>query len=89
MIGCTVDMFGAGPREVEVELKDGAAGLADLIAALRHQMPMLVGGVIDAAENQLMDGYAFEINGRFYVGDEETQLQDGDHIGLVGLVVGG
>lgn len=82
-------MFGAGPREVEVELKDGSAGLADLIAALRHQIPVLVGGIIDDAENRLMDGYAFQINGRFYVDDEETNLQDGDHVGLVGLVVGG
>ena len=88
MIKCTVEMFGNSSGTLSVELKDGA-GLADLIAALRRQFPALMVGVIDETENGLMDGYAFDINGRFYVGDEEARLQDGDYVGLVGLVVGG
>jgi molybdopterin converting factor small subunit len=88
MIICTVEMFGNTSGTLQLELEDGA-GLADLIAALRRQYPALMVGIIDDTENWLMDGYAFDVNGRFYVGDEETPLQDGDYIGLVGLVVGG
>jgi hypothetical protein len=89
MIRCTVDIFGTGPRQVEVELKDETASLTDLIAALRHQIPELVGGIIDDTENRLRDGNAFHLNGHHYVGDEAPPLQEGDHVGLVRLLVGG
>jgi len=48
MFTLVVQMFGLPPeitdlREIEVELKDGA-NLADVIAALRNQIPSLEGG---------------------------------------------
>ena len=90
---CIVQLFGL-PREitelqkVEVELKDRAS-LGDVIAALRREIPALEGRVIHAGENRLMEHCAFNINGRFYLDDEEVQLQDGDRIALLTLASGG
>ena len=75
-------------REVEVELNDGA-NLRDVIAALRHEIPALEGRVIHAGENRLMEHCAFNINGRLYLGGEEIQLQDDDHVLLLTLATGG
>ncbi len=90
---CIVQLFGLPRevtelREVEVELTDGAS-LGDVIAALRREIPALEGRVIRAGENRLMEHCAFNINGRFYLNDEEVQLQDGDHILLLTLATGG
>ncbi len=90
---CIVQLFGL-PHEitelqkVEVELKDGAK-LGDVIAALRREIPALEGRVIRAGENRLMEHYAFNINGRFYLNDKEVQLQDGDRVALLTLATGG
>ena len=75
-------------REVEVELKD-RAGLEDVVAALRHEIPALEGPVIRAGENWLMEHCAFNINGRFYCDDRDIQLRDGDRIILLTLATGG
>ena len=93
MFRCTVEMFGLSPeitelREVEIKLKDGAS-LRDVIAALRREIPALEGPIIRCGENQLVDHYGFYINGRFYAGDEEVQLKDGDRIVLLALASGG
>jgi len=90
---CIVQLFGLPRkvtelREVEVELKDGA-NLGDVIAALRREIPALEGRVIRAGENRLMEHYAFNINGRFYLNDKEVQLQDGDRVALLTLATGG
>ena len=90
---CIVQLFGL-PREVtelqkvEVELKDRAS-LEDVIAALRREIPALEGRVIHAGENRLMEHCAFNINGRFYLGSEEIQLQDNDRVLLLTLATGG
>jgi molybdopterin converting factor small subunit len=93
MFRCIVEMFGlsdeiTGLRKVEVELKDGASP-RDVIAALRREIPALEGPIIRCGENQLVDHYGFYINGRFYAGDEEVQLKDGDRIVLLALASGG
>ena len=90
---CIVQLFGLPRevtelREVEVELKDGA-NLGDVIAALGREIPALEGPVIRAGGNRLMEHCAFNINGRFYLNDEETQLQDKDRIVLLTLATGG
>ena len=90
---CIVQLFGLPHevtelREVEVELKDGA-NLGDVIAALRREIPALEGRVIRAGENRLMEHCAFNINGRFYLNDKETQLQEGDRVLLLTLATGG
>ena len=88
-----VEMFGmsgriAGQQEAEIELKDDAT-LGDIVAALRRAIPALEGEVIRPEENRLTDRYAFNINGRSYFDDRRLQLQDGDHIVLLTLAVGG
>jgi len=90
---CIVQLFGLPReitelREVEVELKDGA-NLGDVIAALRREIPALEGNVIRAREDRLIENYGFNINGRFYLNNEEVQLKDGDHIALLTLATGG
>jgi molybdopterin converting factor small subunit len=90
---CIVQLFGL-PHEitelqkVEVGLKDGTT-LGDVIAALRREIPALEGRVIRAGENRLMEHYAFNINGRFYLNDKEVQLQDSDRVALLTLATGG
>ena len=93
MIRCIVEMYGlshevSGLREVEIGLKDGPS-LRDVIAALRHEIPALEGRVIRAGENRLTEHCAFNINGRFYLGGEEFQLQDDDRVLLLTLATGG
>ncbi len=90
---CIVQLFGL-PHEitelqkVEVGLEDGA-NLGDVIAALRREIPALEGRVIRAGENRLMEHCAFNINGRFYLNDQDVQLQDGDRVSLLTLATGG
>lgn len=90
---CVVQLFGL-PHEVtelqkvEVGLKDRAS-LGDVIAALKSEIPALEGPVIRVGENRLMERYAFNINGRFYLNDEEVQLKEGDRIALLTLATGG
>jgi len=93
MIKCVVKLFGLSHeitelQEVEVELKDGA-NLGDVIAALGRKIPALEGRVIRVGENRLMEHYAFNINGRFYLNDKEVQLQDCGRIALLTLATGG
>ncbi len=93
MFRCTVQLFGLPHqvtelRQVAVELKDGAR-LRDLIAALRREIPALEGHAIHAGENRLMERCAFNINGRFYLDDNQVQLQSSDRIALLTLATGG
>jgi molybdopterin converting factor small subunit len=93
MFRCTVEMFGlpeeiTDRRKVEVELKDGASP-RDVVAALRRKIPALEGCIICSGEDRLTESYAFNINGRFYTGDEEVQLKDGDRVVLLTLATGG
>jgi molybdopterin converting factor small subunit len=90
---CVIGLFGL-PRgivdghQVEVELKD-EAGLTDVIAALRHEIPKLEGPVIRDGEDKLTDHYAFNINGRFYIDDKEIRIRSGDKVALLALAAGG
>ena len=74
--------------EVEVELKDEAS-LGDIISALRRTIPTLARNVIHAGEDRLIENYAFNINGRFYLNDEGVQFKDSDYIALLRLATGG
>ena len=93
MFKCVVQMFGlpreiTSLREVELELKDGAT-LGDVIAALRHEIPSLEGPVIRHGENQLVEFYKFNVNGRFYFDDTGLKLHRGDRIALLTPATGG
>ena len=93
MFSCIVEIFGL-PEEitcqpkVEVRLKDGA-GPADVIVALRREIPALEGPVIRRGEDRLVDYFGFYINGRYCASDDEVQLKDGDRIVLLALAGGG
>jgi hypothetical protein len=85
----TVEMFGlpysiSGIREIKFELKDRVK-LTDIIGALRREIPALEGEVITPGNNFLMDGFTFNINGRFYVDDRDLVLKEDDHIILLTL----
>jgi molybdopterin converting factor small subunit len=88
-----VELFGmsnevVGLRNVDVELDDGAS-LADLVAALRREMPALEGSVISPGEDRLTKHYTFNINGRFYIDDYTVNVRPDDHIVLLTFALGG
>lgn len=86
LFGMTNDM--AGIRHVEVDLPNGAS-LKGLIGALRAQLPVLEGSVIEAGEDRLTRHYVFNVNGRFYVGDDDVKITSEDRILLLTFALGG
>jgi molybdopterin converting factor small subunit len=93
MFKCVVQMFGLPPeltslRQVELELKHGAT-LEDVITGLRQEIPSLEGPVIRKGENQLVEFYKFNVNGRFYFDDTGLKLHPGDRIALLTPATGG
>ena len=96
MTRCSVEFFGLPAKlselKVEIEVKEGAK-LKDVVAALRRKVPALEGSIIVAGEDRMVDGYTFNIHGRFYTdsddGDENLQLRDGDRIALLTVPIGG
>ena len=93
MIKCKVEMWGlpreiSGLQEVEVRVKDDAS-LRDIIAALKREVPKLEGAVIRSGEDRLEESCAFNIDGQFYLEDEEVKLKDGDCLRLLTLATGG
>ena len=85
----TVEMFGlpysiSGIREINFELEDSAK-LTDIVGALRREIPALEGEVVIQGNDFLVDGFTFNINGRFYVDDRDLVLEEGDHIILLTL----
>jgi len=96
---CLVEMYGlpgkiTHHRSVKIKLAD-QAGLADIVAALKREMPALEGEVIRPGEDRLTDYYALNINGKFYTdygirqGDKALSIADGDRIALMPLSSGG
>lgn len=75
-------------RAMQLELKDGAT-LRDVVAALGRKIPALKDVVICTGQDQLTELYMFNVNGRFYSGNDELQLKDGDHIRLLRIASGG
>ena len=93
MIKCTVEMFGLPPeitdmRSTEVVLRDDATP-ADVVAALRQNIPALEGPIISPGEDRLTEVFGFYINGQFYTGDQQVHLKTGDRIVLLALALGG
>lgn len=88
-----VEMFGipysiSGIRKIEFDLEDGAK-LTDIVGALRRKVPALEGEVITPGGNYLMEGFTFNINGRFYDDDRTLILKENDHIILLTLATVG
>ena len=93
MIKCTVEMWGlprelSGLPQVEVRVKDDA-GLRDVIAALKIEVPALEGAVISSVGDRLEDTCAFAIGGQFYADGEDVKLHEGDRLRLLTLATGG
>lgn len=93
MFKCVIGLYGlpreiTGRPEVEVELTE-EAGLTEIIAALRREIPGLEGRVIRPGKDKLMSYYAFNINGRFCSDDQKMRVKGDDKIILLPLVSGG
>lgn len=85
----SVEMFGlpytiSGIRKAEMELEEGAH-LADIISSLRREIPALEGEVIVSGGDRLLEGFTFNINGRFYSDDRDLKLRESDRIILLTL----
>jgi len=99
MLKCFVDMYGLPSRTTErksVELRlTERASLADVVAALRREVPSLEGEAIRPGEDRLSDGYLLNIHGRLHADHTEDKLghelslRDGDRIALLPLSSGG
>lgn len=92
-ITCTVELFGVArmvARTSEVGLKlPPDATFAQLFAELANQLPALVGRVITADRNALMDGYACSVNGREFVHLSDAAVNAGDSILILSADAGG
>jgi molybdopterin converting factor small subunit len=89
----TVEFLGiprqlAGAREVELELPPGAT-LLEAVAALRKEVPALVGRVIAEDGTSLIEPYALNLNGRAFVQGLDIKLSGGDRIVLMTRSAGG
>jgi molybdenum cofactor guanylyltransferase len=92
-ITCSVELFGvarlvARTSEVALELPSGAT-FAQLFTELANSLPALVGRVITADRNALMDGYACNVNGRDFVRTPEAKVTSGDKIMILSADAGG
>ena len=96
MTKCIVEFYGVPVNQtdlkVNIEVKEKAK-LKDVIAALRQKVPALEGNIIVPGQDHIVEGYTFNIHGRFYIDgyddDNDLQLKDGDHIALLTIPIGG
>jgi molybdopterin converting factor small subunit len=96
MIKCTVEFYGvpvqAPGYKVEIEVKEGAR-LKDIIAALRRTLPEVEGKIIVTGQDKMIDGYTFNIKGKFYIDgyddDSKLELKDGDKVAVLTIPIGG
>ena len=92
-ITCKVELFGvarllARTSEVMLELPRGAT-FSQLFDELARTLPALVGRVITADRNALMDGYACSVNGREFVRVPGAAVSAGDTIMILSADAGG
>ncbi len=92
-ITCSVELFGvarlvARTPAIALELPHGAT-FAQLFGELARTLPELVGRVITADRNALMDGYACSVNGREFVRLPDAAVNAGDSILILSADAGG
>jgi molybdopterin converting factor small subunit len=89
----TVELFGLShlfPGEYDLEVELGPeATLGELVGALRRKMPALEGKILRSGEDRLNGSYAFNVNGRFFLDQYDTQIRAADHILILTLALGG
>jgi len=88
-----VELFGpprtrANAKDVCVEVPDEAT-LGDLIASLARQAPGLVGSVIAAERDRLLEPYTFYVEGHGFVGDAAIRLEQSSRVSIMMASVGG
>jgi hypothetical protein len=93
MFKSIVEMFGLPPKisqegKVEIDLLDNAS-LKDVVKALKQKIPALEGPVIRQGQDELIENYAFIVNGQFQPGDGSLRVRTNDRIVLVLLATGG
>ncbi len=95
-ISCTVELFGvarlrANSPHVSLTLSAGAT-LGDALTVLGAECPALLGSVLSADDTghaRLQSGYACNINGKDFVRDSHTRIQEGDNLLLLSSDAGG
>jgi molybdopterin-guanine dinucleotide biosynthesis protein A len=92
-IHCTVELFGvarlvAKTRAVPLVLPPEAT-CAQVYAALAEKLPVLVGHVISPDGTRLLDGYACNVNGLFFVRSPTVRINSGDNIVILSADAGG
>jgi molybdopterin-guanine dinucleotide biosynthesis protein A len=90
---CTVELFGvarltAQTRDVPLRVPRHAT-IADVLAALADELPVLVGPVITPDRSRLVDGYACNINGLQFVRGTAVAIAPGDRIVILSADAGG
>ena len=99
MLKCHVDIYGLPSRiteraSVEILLEERPC-IEDVVAALRDEIPSMVGEAIRPEGDRLTDSYILNVNGTVYADYNETQgdgvlsLKDGDRVALLPLSSGG
>ena len=95
MIKCIVEFFGVPVKTTEskIEIELEGAKLKDIIAALRHKLPALEGKIIVPGADRMVEGYTFNIHGKFYVdgydNDSDIPLKNGDRVAVLTIPTGG
>jgi molybdenum cofactor guanylyltransferase len=92
-IHCTVELFGvarlvAKTRAVPLVLPPEAT-CAQMYAALAEKLPVLVDHVISPDGTRLLDGYACNVNGLFFVRSPTVRIKSGDNIVILSADAGG
>ncbi|MDE2843298.1 MAG: hypothetical protein OXN21_07950 [Chloroflexota bacterium] len=92
-ISITVELFGSprilgGAKDVELAVP-APVSRENLIAALAHRCPSLVGHGLRGDLTNLEEGYVFNLNGLAFLGDGEFTVEDGDFLLLISSQAGG
>ena len=78
----------AKTREVPLVLPPEAT-CAQVFAALAEKLPVLVGHVISPDGTRLVDGYACNVNGLYFVRSPTVRINNGDNIVILSADAGG
>ena len=94
MITCTVEFYGlageiAGRKEAALSLGESRAGIPEIVATLRKEVPALDEIVLQKEQDLLADNQVLNVDGRFYQNGDELDLKDGDRIRLLTIATGG
>jgi hypothetical protein len=93
MFTLNIEMYGI-PQNITRQIKvavelDDEAGLKNVVAALKRQLPALEGPVICQGQDRLVEEYAFLVNGQSQTEDSIIRIQPNDRIVVVLMAMGG